>query len=91
MVLASHIIFPMLSQYQIYIICVIAQMVLASHIIFPMLSQYQIYIICVIAQMVLASHIIFSMISVAAAQADIFRKNSDNKLNKIGKNMKIKR
>jgi len=29
--------------------------------------------------------------SVAAAQADVFRKNSDNKLNKIGKSMKIKR
>ena len=29
--------------------------------------------------------------SVAAAQADVFQKNSDNKLNKIDKNMKIKR
>jgi len=29
--------------------------------------------------------------SVAAAQADVFRKNSDNKLNKIDENMKIKR
>jgi len=29
--------------------------------------------------------------SVAAAQADVFQKNSDNKLNKIDNNMKIKR
>ena len=29
--------------------------------------------------------------SVAAAQADVFRKNGDNKLNKIDRNMKIKR
>jgi len=29
--------------------------------------------------------------SVAAAQADVFQKNSDNKLNKIDTNMKIKR
>jgi len=45
MVLAGHIIFPMLGRYPIYIICVIAQMVLASHIIFPMLGWYHIYII----------------------------------------------
>jgi len=32
-----------------------------------------------------------SWISVAAAQADHFEKISDNKLNKIDKNMKIKR
>jgi len=31
------------------------------------------------------------MASVAAAQADVFQKNSDNKLNKIDTNMKIKR
>jgi len=31
------------------------------------------------------------VISVAAAQADVFQKNSDNKLNKIDTNMKIKR
>jgi len=29
--------------------------------------------------------------SVAATQADVFRKNGDNKLNKIDRNMKIKR
>ena len=29
--------------------------------------------------------------SVAAAQADVFQQNSDNKLNKIDTNMKIKR
>ena len=29
--------------------------------------------------------------SVAAAQADVFQKNSNNKLNKIDTNMKIKR
>src|SRR6266581_3413886 len=61
-ILAGHSIFPMLGQYHIYILFVIAQMVPAGHIIFPMLGQYQIYIICMIAQIVPASHIMFPMI-----------------------------
>jgi len=52
----------MLGRYQIYIICVIAQMVLAGHIMFPMIGRYHIYIICVIAQMVPAGHSIFPML-----------------------------
>ena len=45
MVLAGHIMFPMIGRYHIYIIFVITQMVPASHIMFPMIGQYQIYII----------------------------------------------
>jgi len=62
MVLAGHIMFPMIGRYHIYIIFVITQMVPAGHSIFPMIGQYQIYIICVITQMVPAGHIMFPMI-----------------------------
>ena len=37
------------------------------------------------------NHCRFLLGSVAAAQADVFQQNSDNKLNKIDTNMKIKR